>query len=158
MRAYRACERTPSARTTRVPCRDGKAGSRLTTLYAVLGVDPDADNATIRRAYRALARRHHPDFGGDNREMVIINDAWHVLRDPERRARYNQQLRRATPRPKPGDGSTVMDWGQYEGWSLADIAKVDENYLLWLSRMPVGRPLQREITEVLDKRPAEDTP
>src|SRR4051794_26825547 len=34
---------------------------RATTAYAVLGVDPEADTATIRRAYRALARRHHPD-------------------------------------------------------------------------------------------------
>lgn len=128
----------------------------MTTLYAVLGVATDADAATIRRAYRALARRHHPDFGGDTDKMVVINDAWHVLRDPERRARYDQQLRRPIPTPKRGDGHTVMDWGQYEGWSLADIAKVDENYLLWLSRMPVGRPLQREIGEVLAERAAGD--
>jgi molecular chaperone DnaJ len=123
-------------------------------LYAVLGVDQDADTATIRRAYRTLARRHHPDFGGDTQEMVVLNDAWHVLRDPERRARYNQQLRRAIPKPRPGDGHTVMDWGQYEGWSLAEIAKIDTNYLLWLSRMPVGRPLQREIGLVLAERSA----
>jgi molecular chaperone DnaJ len=130
----------------------------LTTLYAVLGVDPEADTATIRRAYRVLARRHHPDFGGDTQQMVVLNDAWHVLRDPERRARYNQQLRRARPRHKPGDDHTVMDWGQYEGWSLAEIAKIDENYLLWLSRMPVGRPLQREIAQVLAERtPSEES-
>ena len=126
----------------------------MTTLYAVLGVDPDADTATIRRAYRELARRHHPDFGGDNREMVVINDAWHTLRDPERRAKYNQQLRRPKPRRRPGDGHTVMDFGQYEGWSLADIARIDDNYLLWLSRMPVGRPLQHEIAELLAERSA----
>jgi molecular chaperone DnaJ len=126
----------------------------LTTLYAVLGVEHDADTATIRRAYRALARRHHPDFGGDTQEMVVLNDAWHVLRDPERRARYNQQLHRPIPRPRSDDGHTVMDWGQYEGWSLAEIAKIDTNYLLWLSRMPVGRPLQREIGQVLAERAA----
>jgi hypothetical protein len=34
-------------------------------------------------------------------------------------------------------------------WSSADIANVDENYLLWLSRMPVGRSLQREIDELV---------
>jgi molecular chaperone DnaJ len=130
----------------------------VTTLYAVLGVEPDADTVTIRRAYRALARRHHPDFGGDTRQMVVINDAWHTLRDPERRARYNRQLRRARPKKKPGDDHTVMDWGPYEGWSLAEIAKIDENYLLWLSRMPVGRPLQREIKQVLDERTAAEAP
>jgi hypothetical protein len=86
--------------------------------------------------------------------MVVLNDAWHVLRDPERRARYNQQLHRPIPRPRSDDGHTVMDWGQYEGWSLAEIAKIDTNYLLWLSRMPVGRPLQREIGQVLAERAA----
>jgi molecular chaperone DnaJ len=108
----------------------------------------------IRRAYRSLARRHHPDFGGDVRQMVSINEAWHVLGDPQRRANYNRELRRPVPRRKSHDGHTVMDWGQYEGWSLADIANVDENYLLWLSRMPIGRSLQREISELVAERSA----
>jgi hypothetical protein len=86
--------------------------------------------------------------------MVSINEAWHVLGSSERRASYNRQLRTPAPRRDPRDGQTVMAWGQYEGWSLADIAKVDENYLLWLSRMTVGRPLRREITAVLAERSA----
>jgi curved DNA-binding protein CbpA len=126
----------------------------VTTLYAVLGVDPDADTPTIRRAYRELARLHHPDFGGDTLHMISINDAWHVLSDPERRASYNQQIRRPVLRPVSPDGHTVMEFGQYEGWSLGHIAKVDENYLLWLSRMPVGRRLQREIAQLLEERSA----
>jgi curved DNA-binding protein CbpA len=125
----------------------------MTTLYAVLGVNPEADTATIRRAYRDLARRHHPDFGGDVRQMVSINEAWHVLGDRERRATYDRQIRRP-PRRKSDDGHSVMDWGQYEGWSLADIAKIDDNYLQWLSRMPIGRPLQGEITALLAERSA----
>jgi molecular chaperone DnaJ len=126
----------------------------VTTLYAVLGVDLEADTPTIRRAYRELARRHHPDFGGDTRHMISINDAWHVLSDPERRASYNQQIRRPVPRPVSPDGHTVMTFGRYEGWSLGHVAKLDENYLLWLSRMPVGRPLQREISQLLAERSA----
>ncbi len=126
----------------------------MTTLYAVLGVDPTADADTIRRAYRELARLHHPDFGGDTRQMVAINGAWHVLGDPTRRASYNRQLQAPIARPASADGHTVMDFGRYEGWSLGDIAKVDENYLQWLSRMPVGRPLQREITKLLAERSA----
>ena len=88
--------------------------------------------------------------------MVSINEAWHVLGHSERRASYNRQLRTPAPRRVPRDGHTVMDWGQYEGWSLADIAKVDENYLLWLSRMPIGRHLQREIGEVVAERSARE--
>jgi molecular chaperone DnaJ len=124
----------------------------MTTFYAVLGVNPEADTATIRRAYRALAWRHHPDFGGDTRAMVAVNDAWHVLRDRDRRASYDRTLRRPTPPRSSDDRHTVMDFGQYEGSSLADIARIDENYLLWLRRMPIGRRFQREIDELLAER------
>jgi hypothetical protein len=68
------------------------------------------------------------------------------LGDPERRASYNRQLRRPVPRRKAHDGHTAVDIGQYEVWSLADIAKFHANSLEWLSRMPIGRPL-REIGE-----------
>ena len=126
----------------------------MTTLYAVLGVDPRADADTIRRAYRELARRHHPDFGGDARQMASINGAWHVLCDPTRRATYDRQLRTPVRLPAPPDGHTVMTFGRYEGWSLGEIAKVDENYVEWLSRMPIGRSLQREIAEIVAQRSA----
>ena len=126
----------------------------MTTLYAVLGVDPMADTDTVRRAYRDLARRHHPDFGGDARQMASINDAWHVLGDPTRRDTYNRQLRAPIRPPASPDGHTVMTFGRYEGWSLGDIAMVDDDYLEWLSRMPAGRSFHREIGEILAKRSA----
>jgi curved DNA-binding protein CbpA len=118
-------------------------------LYAVLAVDAKADIETIRHCYRELARRHHPDFGGDARRMMSLNEAWHVLSGPERRASYDRQLLRPVPRSSSRDGHTVMDFGRYEGWSLADIVKHDDDYLEWLSRTPTGRPLRREISQLL---------
>jgi len=56
----------------------------------VLGVGRDATTDEIHEAYRQLARRLHPDVGGVNAiEMVRINDAWTVLRDPSTRAAYD---------------------------------------------------------------------
>ena len=124
----------------------------MTTLYAVLGVDARAEIETIRRAYRALAREHHPDFGGNLRRMMSVNEAWHVLSDPERRASYDSQLLRPIPKPRSRDGHRVMDYGRYEGWSLADIVRFDTDYLEWLSRTQTGRPLRREIAELLAER------
>jgi hypothetical protein len=49
------------------------------TPYEVLGVPPSASPAEIRRAYLALARRHHPDAGGDVAEMRRLNEAWAAL-------------------------------------------------------------------------------
>jgi len=60
------------------------------TLYEQLGVAVDADAATLRRAYRLLAKRFHPDRCGDGgARMVALNEAWEVLSDPGRRRAYD---------------------------------------------------------------------
>ncbi|SRR5579883_315318 len=64
------------------------------TFYAILGIPPDADEETIRIAYRALARRYHPDVGEGSsperfREVV---DAYETLSDPQRRRTYDLEL------------------------------------------------------------------
>jgi molecular chaperone DnaJ len=55
--------------------------------YEVLGVAPGAGADEIKRAYRQLARRYHPDISGDERGAAFldVSRAYHVLRDPERR-------------------------------------------------------------------------
>jgi curved DNA-binding protein CbpA len=57
--------------------------------YEVLQVHPRAESEVIRAAYRVLARKYHPDHGGDAGRMIALNDAWDVLGDPERRAAYD---------------------------------------------------------------------
>lgn len=64
------------------------------TLYERLGVSPQASAGEVRDAYRRLARQHHPDRGGlDPAAMAALNEAYRVLRDPARRAVYDQSLR-----------------------------------------------------------------
>jgi curved DNA-binding protein CbpA len=57
--------------------------------YDVLQVNPRAEPEVIRAAYRVLARKYHPDHGGDAARMIALNDAWDVLGDPVRRAEYD---------------------------------------------------------------------
>ncbi len=59
--------------------------------YAILGVPVDADNDTLKRAYRQLARRYHPDLAGAEGavQMKRINRAYDVLSDPEKRLNYD---------------------------------------------------------------------
>jgi DnaJ-like protein/exodeoxyribonuclease X-like protein len=140
----------------------GRSGSlvvmrtTVTDHYTVLGVARTADRRAIQAAYRALARQAHPDFGGDGDEMARINEAWHVLGDARRRAEYDGPVAAApagqTAARERRAGSTVLDFGRYDGWTIRDIANADDDYLDWLSRTPMGRPLRREIAEVLDAR------
>ncbi len=62
--------------------------------YEILRVRPDATGDVIRAAYRALARLHHPDMSGDVASvarMVLVNWAWEILSDPQRRARLDRE-------------------------------------------------------------------
>ncbi|MBX6753548.1 DnaJ C-terminal domain-containing protein [Thermorudis peleae] len=62
--------------------------------YKILGVPRDADEKTIKEAYRRLARKYHPDMNkGDpqaEEKFKEINEAYEVLKDPEKRARYDR--------------------------------------------------------------------
>jgi curved DNA-binding protein CbpA len=59
--------------------------------YHVLQVIPDAEDEVIRAAYRALARKYHPDTGGSQVQMAILNAAWETVGDRAQRARYDSE-------------------------------------------------------------------
>lgn len=76
--------------------------------YAALGVPPDSDTPTIRAAYRAVMRVHHPDRrpgDADSAARVIeANAAWAVLRDAARRDAYDRQRGLRSVARRTGDG------------------------------------------------------
>ncbi len=57
--------------------------------YNTLGVPRDADQDTIKKAYRKLAMQHHPDKGGDPNEFQKINEAYEILGDTDKRLQYD---------------------------------------------------------------------
>jgi hypothetical protein len=127
--------------------------------YAELGADVDADRRTIRGAYLAKARSHHPDLGGEVRAMARINEAFELLNDPLRRAAYDARHATSPGREKahapswtgaagspPGRPSgPVLDFGIFAGWSLGEIARTDPGYLVWLTERKEGRPYLADI-------------
>ena len=62
--------------------------------YKILGVDRNADEKTIKSAYRKLARKHHPDVNPGDKQaeetFKDISEAYEVLSDSKKRARYDQ--------------------------------------------------------------------
>lgn len=133
--------------------------------YAELNVPPTANFAALHVAYRERARRIHPDVIGDDSAMKRLNEAWDVLRHPERRAAYDRQRTAAfrdetnvmsmgpshAGRP-PGRGfGSVLDFGRYQGWSLGEVAREDPEFLRWLRSVPIGRAYRREIDAVFSE-------
>jgi len=99
------------------------------SLYDVLNVSPDAEPVVLEAAYRALMKKYHPDQAGLAAEAggstpAAINEAFAVLRDPERRADYDrregarhQALHLASyPAIPPPPPRAMFGWG---GWALA---------------------------------------
>jgi curved DNA-binding protein CbpA len=144
---------------------------RLIDAYATLQVHPRADPDVIQAAYRALARRYHPDGSEPNVErMAQINEAYGHLRDTEARRRYDR--RRAPSRwepvpmampPRTTDadrlhgtavsGQVVLDFGRYQGWRVSDLARHDPDYLRWLSRHSSGIRFRHAIQNALPGEP-----
>src|SRR5438093_12690760 len=63
---------------------------RRTDLYRILGVRPLPSGETIREHWLELAKRHHPDVGGDGARFRQAQQAYEILRDPARRAAYER--------------------------------------------------------------------
>lgn len=138
--------------------------------YRVLQVDAAAEEYVIQAAYRALARRFHPDGDAPNpTRMAELNAAYAILRDPERRRAYDisRTMTRAQPVPivsgqrtdawvprrSDDRGPVVLDFGRYAGWSIKDLARHDPDYLRWLCRHSSGLRFRDAIFRVLPREP-----
>ena len=92
--------------------------------YEVLGVSKDADDAALKKAYRVLAKKYHPDANpGDKQAEAAfkeINEAYSVLSDPKKRAQYDQ-FGHAAFDPRMGGGGS--GGGFYEG-NAADFGDI----------------------------------
>lgn len=108
--------------------------------YDVLGVAPAADEAAVRQAYLALARRHHPDVaGGDAARMRSVNEAWATLGDPVRRTHYDRSLAAGAPSAPRMPAADQIDLDDVVS-DIDDDRPVRATVRLprWLGLLPVG--------------------
>ena len=62
-------------------------------LYEILGLQPNCTTDDIKRRYRELVIKHHPDKGGDKDHFELINETYSILVDEEKRADYDRLYR-----------------------------------------------------------------
>jgi curved DNA-binding protein CbpA len=140
--------------------------------YEILNVHPLAHQAVIQAAYRVLAALYHPDSSDNlssNRRMAELNAAYEKVRTPDRRSLYDRELRRGgaaaaivTPAPRTSARAQApmpgtLDFGRYEGWTIARLARQDPDYLRWLARHSSGIRFRAEIEAALATISAEPT-
>lgn len=97
--------------TARQPPRPRSGHAR--THYQILGVDPRASAEEIRRAFRSLAKQHHPDTGpaGSAEAFAAIAAAYETLSDPLLRRAYDESLTRdQTAERAAGDTRAHYAW------------------------------------------------
>merc|ERR1719378_1923463 len=78
-------------------------------LYEVLGVEKKATPAEIKKAFRKLALKEHPDKGGDPEKFKKIQAAYEVLSDEEKREKYDKYGLEGLEEGGGGDGVDIFD-------------------------------------------------
>lgn len=94
-------------------------GRQAATYYDILRVSRGAAPEGVRRAYRSLAQRYHPDKlqgrADAVRVMAALNEAYAVLSDPEQRARYDRSI---TPAPRRSAQPVELREAVWPWWLL----------------------------------------
>jgi molecular chaperone DnaJ len=90
--------------------------------YNTLGVSKSASDDEIKKAYRKLAHKYHPDkSGGDEKKFKEINTAYQVLSDKSKRAQYDQFGRTFEQGGFGGQGFSGFSSGGFEGFDFGDV-------------------------------------
>lgn len=121
-------------------------------LYVVLGISPWANQEAIRSAYRALAKRYHPDRVGPTRSSRFreVNQAYRVLSDSEGRRTHDRELDRVAAEPsdaEPLAGRPAAEPLRAEGLSWRSFRLLrpsrDDEFLDWTARHLTERHLPK---------------
>ncbi|MDO5329366.1 MAG: DnaJ domain-containing protein [Coriobacteriia bacterium] len=107
--------------------------------YKILGVSKNADAGEIKKAFRKLAQKHHPDAGGDEAKFKEINEAYEVLSDDKKRQVYDQFGSVGGANPFAGGGNPFQGQNiHFGGFNIEDLFSGVSGWSDILERMRGG--------------------
>lgn len=112
--------------------------------YVTLGISQNASEQEIRKAFRALAKKYHPDMNPGNLEAEEkfreINEAYEILSDERKRSKLDQELRGASETQSENAYTNTRQQRQntkgYEGMNFAKFDQMFEDFM--------GEPFRKE--------------
>ena len=124
--------------------------------YELLGIDKSADDATIKKAYRKLAVKYHPDKNIDNKAEAEIKfkeiaEAYEVLSNPDKRQKYDKfghaGLQESGAGPSPDFFNDIMKnfFGMGAAAQEEDVPDIEITEEVTLEELFVGKTVKRQI-------------
>ena len=129
--------------------------SKMRNFYKDLGLKKNASKAEIKSAYRLLAKKYHPDTGGEKEKFLAIQLAWETLNDPGKKAELDKILIDSETYLNTDKESWSQDFNKKKNTSSIK----DEDIKYWIKHVyePINRfinnvikPLNNEIKKLAD--------
>lgn len=111
--------------------------------YEILGVSKGATKEEIKKAFRKLAHKHHPDKGGNEDKFKEINEAYQILSDDRKKAEYDRYGRVFGEGPQAEGGG--FDFSDLGGFDFGEIFEDIFNFGRGGTRIKRGRDISIEV-------------
>ena len=118
----------------------------MENLYSVLGVTQNATEAEIKKAFRALSKKYHPDVNPGDREAEEkfrkVSEAYSFLQDPQKRKEYDKKLKeeeRGAFRKNPGKSAPP-----HQGTSGIEFCEMERQFARFFGFQPGQAGLNEE--------------